>query len=302
MKTIVVFDANLPTRTIDIPAGKYKGFTFRFSGAQDGATAPTQADFGNIITTWKGAPVQRAQFVQQAELVNDKYGVQEATASAGDTQPFSYSYFIPAVDWLDEAAILDVPDKEACKIEWTAGANLAGRVSAASIVTVVGIEGEGEMSHILGLNYTDYNLNTGLSEAFRIDPFGCRSLWIEADTTNINRLSVTRNGQPFVSWNTAREVLNDSNRRNRRETAASAYAEVDLLQSRTLLEQLKNQVATVQFDMTNAAVISCFWAYIIAQPNDLLRSRLKNAQELERVKTQVSQAGGVKAVQLGEAV
>lgn len=247
-------------KNIDILPGSYASLNFRFSGNQAGVTAPTPTELGFVNVYYRGKLRSRIKFTELGIYDDKKYGAREVVQSAGDTQPFSFNFKLPFGHPDDYENIFYTNVKGEMRLEWVPDSALAARVSASSIFRTTASQKLGKMKYVLGWDRTDISMVVGKTTPQHILPYNILSLFIEFDT-DIDSVDLVVDREQKLESSEIIEVLNDDLQRNRIETyAASGYAEVDLVESKTALESLNNEVVLV---LTGSAAdtISCFWTY-----------------------------------------
>lgn len=288
------------SKTIKVPPGSYENFNLRFSGTQSGATAPTEADFGAIDIYYRGT--SRAHILMSELGVYDlkKGGTREATASAGDTQPFAYNYIWFNAHPDDKNNILYVKDDTECYIVWTPLSTLAARVSAASQLRVTAPEKLGTMNYFYGWKRVDVSMVAGETTPQDILPFGVSAVYIEYNT-NIDNLDLTVDGALDQQSAEVVEILNQDLHRNKVETyattGAGSFAEIDLMKSKNPLESLQNSIKLI-LRGSSADTISVFWQYFDYTPTAQQISAAAYAVKVQNAISLKTVSGGNSAVQI----
>lgn len=252
-------------KSIKITPGSYENLNFRFSGAQAGATAPTEATFGTLDIYYRQQNRAHILVSELGAYDLKKGGTREATVSAGDTQPFAFNYIWYNSHPDDKQNILYVKDDSECYVVWTPTSDLAARVSAASQLRVTGAEKMGVMNYFYGWKRNDVAMVAGETTPQDILPYNVAAVFVEY-STNIDNLDLTVDGRLDQQSAEIVEILNQDLHRNRIETyAASGYAEVDLIKTKNPLEALSNNVKLV-LRGSAADTISVFWQYFDYTP------------------------------------
>lgn len=282
-------------KTIKVVPGSYENLNFRFSGAQSGATAPTEADFGTIDIFYRGTNRAHIIFSELGAYDLKKGGTREATASAGDTQPFAFNYIWHNAHPDDKQNVLFVKDDTECYIIWTPGGSLAARVSAASQLRLTGAEKLGVMNYFYGWKRNDVSMVAGETTPQDILPYNVSAVFVEYNA-NIDNLDLTVDGKADQQSAEIVEILNQDLHRNKIETyAASGFAEIDLLKSKNAVESLSNNVKLV-LRGSSADTISVFWQYFDYTPSAKQISESEFAQLQDQIFTRKATTGGSSAV------
>lgn len=297
MKFIDSVDMNVTNWQTRVLAGKYEGLFLRFSGTQTGATAPTPANLGRMLLKYHGKQKQLFSVAEMRDYNNKKYGAVETVQSAGDTQAFSFGVFVPFAHPQDDENILWVENDTACKLEWQPDSVLAARVSADSVMRVMGVEKDGTMSYILGFNRVEIPLVVGNTRPEPITPYSVCSVLIEY-SANIDSVQLDVDGDTLVSNAEIVELVDMDSLKNRIETyptLAGSYAEIDLIGTRKLQDALNNDV---QLKLTGSAAdtISVFWTYIDSQPTEFQKTVVLNRQLMDTKIGRKVAAGGSNAI------
>ncbi|HLF51511.1 hypothetical protein [Flavobacterium sp.] len=284
-------------KSIKILPGMYGSLNFRFSGAQSGATAPTPTELGFLNIYYRNKIRSRIRFTELGVYNDKKYGARELVQSAGDTQAFSFNFKLPFQHADDHENIFYTGMEGEMRIEWVPDSALAARVSAASFLHVTGSERLGKMKYLFSWGRTEIAMVAGRTTPERILPYNIMSLFIEYDT-DIDAIDLSVDGKAKLESAELVEVLNDDLLRNRIETySASGYAEVDMVEAKSVLETLNSDVSLI-LNGSAADTISCFWTYADYQDSANQVAETVYAQEKERILTTKVSSGGIGAIKV----
>lgn len=221
---------------MEVQPGQYAGFMVRVVGTNQAGQTLTAANLGTLSGRIKGKPFYAVSFAATQTINNIDMGFIEAASAAGGA--FTFSAFIPA-SRVGDGNIFDVVETDSLTIEL----DLSG-VTAVIVLTgtvqLFGVPQEGSQLYLPEVFGQMPTIAASSLDDVTLRYDNISSVYV-VTTTNLNRVTATKDGQSVVDA-TAADLQALSNADNRHEAAFTAGFKIDLNRSGSIGEGLSDQV------------------------------------------------------------
>jgi hypothetical protein len=225
--------------TLEVQPGQYSALFIRVSGTTGGAAAD-QADVGLVSGTWRDRNFLSLQFQDLMQLNSMELGMVEDT----DATPFSYSAMIPA-SLVGDGNVFDVTarDNMVIRVDLSGAGGVVGAAWTGGNITLLGVPADGLMYYLPSLVQHQPTIAVSGTDVLDV-PYENVARIFFFNTTNLDKLQVSRDGQEVVNATVA-QLLALSNMECRLESAFTAGFRVDLCRSRSMAEAMPDKIGMI---------------------------------------------------------
>lgn len=219
---------------LDVKPGQFSALVLRVAGTTGGAAAD-QADVGLVTGSWR----DRSFFSMRFDDLMQIDAMELGQVEDDDATPFNYTALIPATFKAD-GNVFDVTaqDKMTIRVDLSGAAGVAGAAWTGGTISLFGVPSEGRMSYLPRMFQHQPNIAASSTDPIDLPYENIQRIYF-FNTTNLDRLYISKDGQPVVQATVA-EQLALSNMECRLESAFTAGFVVDCCRSRTLSQSMSD--------------------------------------------------------------
>ena len=279
--------------SFNIPVGKWKSFILQYSGTAVGGQTVLITDNGNVRLIVNSKQFQNISIERLSYYNTLKGGAVTSVSGAGAAYDFQVE--LPQQIPGDLINCLSVESDGEVVLELRNFSEVA-RI-ATGTVGVFGIEIEGIQSYYFKIDMQDFTSTTGTNIQDVKGIENVYAIFLENDTTNLDKVIMSGDGLNPQICNADRSTLvNRTNLYNQIETysASLAFLEVVLAESKQLSETLTDSIQ-IQTEMSTGAVLNMFITSIDFAPVKEVATAAVLSQKVSAKLSEKNNMGKVRA-------